>query len=80
MFLSRLAVRVEERGSFEAKIGLECLIYNLLMTLSFFFSKASLGELQSLKLVLLGFRRLLGLRINLNKSTLSGLLLGIKFC
>ena len=38
---------------------------------TFFFSRASLEELQTLKLILLVFGRVFGLRINLNKSTLS---------
>ena len=38
-----------------------------------FFPRASFEELHSLKLILLVFGRLLGLRINLNKSTLSGI-------
>ena len=37
------------------------------------FSRASLEELLSLKLILLVFGHLLGLRINLNKSTLFGI-------
>ena len=37
-----------------------------------FFSRASLEELQNLKLILLIFRCLLGPRINLDKSTLFG--------
>ena len=69
-----MEVRVEERGLFEGFLmgrnKTRVSIYNLLMTLSFFF-RASLGELQSLKLILLVFGYLSGLRINLNKSTLS---------
>ena len=38
-----------------------------------FFSRAFYEKLHSLKLILLVFRRLSGLRINLNKSTLSGI-------
>ena len=38
-----------------------------------FFSIASLKDPQSLKLILLVFRHLLGLRINLNKNTLFGI-------
>ena len=64
---------MEEGGLFEGFLmgrnKTRVSIYNLLMTLSFFF-RASLGELQSLKLILLVFGYLSGLRINLNKSTL----------
>ena len=38
-----------------------------------FFSKASMEDLQTLKLILLVFGCLSGLRINLNKSTLSSI-------
>ena len=38
-----------------------------------FFSRASLEELQTFKLILLVFRRLSRLKINLNKSTLFGI-------
>ena len=38
-----------------------------------FFSIASLKDPQSLKLILLVFKHLLGLRINLNKNTLFGI-------
>ena len=38
-----------------------------------FFSKASLEHLQNLKIVLLVFRQVLGLKINLEKNTISGI-------
>ena len=43
------------------------------MTTLSFFSRASLKDLRSLKLILLVFGHLLGLRINLNKNTLFGI-------
>ena len=53
-------------------IGLECLCYSLLMT-PFFFSKASMEHLQNLKIILLVFRQVSGLKINLKKNTISGI-------
>ena len=38
-----------------------------------FFSRAYLKELQTLKIVLFVFRQIFGLKVNLGKSTLSGI-------
>ena len=63
---------VYSRSFWWVEIGPGSLIYNLRMTLSFF-SRASFEELHSLKLNLLVFGQLSRLRINLNKSTISGI-------
>ena len=74
--LSRLVVREEERGLFEGFLmGKNRIKASHLQfvddTISL--SKASLEELQSLKPICWCLGRLLGLRINLNMSTLSGI-------
>ena len=74
--LSRLSVRVEERGLLEGfLVGRNRIWVSHLQfaddTILFF--RASFEELHSLKLILLLFGRLSRLRINLNKSTFSGI-------
>ena len=72
--LSKLIVRAEERGLFKGfLVGKNRIWVSHLQFAddTIFFSRASFEELHSLKLILLVFGRLLGLRINLNKSTLS---------
>ena len=74
--LSRLVVRAEERGLFEGfRVGRNRIRVSHLQFVddTIFFFRASLEELLSLKLILLVFRHLSGLRINLNKSTLLGI-------
>ena len=74
--LSRLIVRAEEKGVFEGFLeGRDRTMVSHLQFMddTIFFSRASLEELQSLKLILLVFGRLSRLKINLNKSTLSGI-------
>ena len=66
--LSRLMVRVEERGLFEGFLeGRNRIRVSHLQFVddTIFFPRASLEELHSLKLFFLVFGRLLGLRINL---------------
>ncbi|RVW24881.1 putative mitochondrial protein [Vitis vinifera] len=74
--LSRLVVRAEERGLIEGLgVGRNRTRVSHLQFAddTVFFSRASLEELLSLKLILLVFGLLFGLRMNLNKSTLSGI-------
>ncbi|RVW98663.1 hypothetical protein CK203_032244 [Vitis vinifera] len=76
--LSRLMIRAEETGITEGflvgrdRTRVSC--YSLLMIP--IFSKASLDILQNLKIILLVFGQVSGLKINLEKSTISGLPLG----
>ena len=74
--LSRLIVRAEERDLFEGFLmGRNRTRVSHLQFVddTIFFSKAFLEELQTFKLILFVFGRLLGLRINLNENTLSGI-------
>ena len=74
--LSRLIVRAKEKGVFEGFLvdkDRTRVSYLQFADDTIFFSRASLEELQSLKLILVVFGRLSRLRINLNKSTLSGI-------
>ena len=74
--LSRLVVRAEKRGLFEGfLVGKNrTRVSHLQFTDdTIFFSRASLEELQLLKLILLVFGCLSRLRINLDKSTLFGI-------
>ncbi|RVW63731.1 LINE-1 retrotransposable element ORF2 protein [Vitis vinifera] len=74
--LSRLIVREKEKGVFEGfLVGRDRTRVSYLQFANdtIFFSRASFEELQSLKLILVVFGRLSRLRINLNKSTLSGI-------
>ena len=74
--LSRLVVRAEERDLIEGcGVGRNRTRVSHLQFAddTVFFSRASLEELLSLKLILLVFGLLFGLRMNLNKSTLSGI-------
>ena len=67
-------IRVEERGLLEGFIvGRDGTRVSLLQFAddTIFFVKACLKSLQNLKLILLVFGQLLGLKINLEKSTLS---------
>ena len=71
-----MIVRAGERGLFEGfLVGRNRTRVSHLQFAddTIFFSKASFKELYSLKLILLVFGRLSGLRINLNKSTLLGI-------
>ena len=74
--LSRLVVRAEERGLIEGLgVGRNRTRVSHLQFVddTVLFARASLEELISLKLILLVFGLLFGLRMNLNKSTLSGI-------
>ena len=71
--LSELILRAEERGDLKGVlVGRDRTRVSHLQFVddTIFFSRASLEELQALKLILLVFGCLSGLRINLNKSTL----------
>ena len=72
--LSKLLVRVEKRGLFEGfLVGRNKTRASHLQFANdtIFFSRASLEDLQTLKQILMVFRHLSGLQINLNKNTLS---------
>ena len=72
--LSKLVVRVEERGLFEGfLVGRNRTRASRLQFAddTIFFSRAALEDLQTLKQILMVFRHLSGLQINLNKNTLS---------
>ena len=74
--LSKLIVREKKRGLFKGfLVGKNRAKVSHLQFANdtIFFCRASFEELHSLKLILLVFGRLLGLRINLNKSTPSGI-------
>ncbi|RVW97209.1 Protein-tyrosine sulfotransferase [Vitis vinifera] len=77
--LSRLMIRAEETGITEGfLVGRDRTRVSLLQFAddTIFFSKASLDLLQNLKIILLVFGQESGLKINLEKSTISGLPLG----
>ncbi|RVW37833.1 putative mitochondrial protein [Vitis vinifera] len=77
--LSRLMIRAEETGITEGfLVGRDRTRVSLLQFAddTIFFSKASLDLLQNLKIILLVFGQVSGLKINLEKSTISGLPLG----
>ncbi|RVX02255.1 NAD-dependent malic enzyme 62 kDa isoform, mitochondrial [Vitis vinifera] len=77
--LSRLLFRAEETGLTEGfSVGRDRTRVSLLQFAddTIFFSKASLEHLQNLKIIFLVFRQVSGLKINLEKSTISGLPLG----
>ena len=72
--LSRMMIRVEERGLFEGfTVGRDGSRVSLLQFAddTIFFAKACPNSLQNRKLILLVFEQLSGLKINLEKSTLS---------
>ena len=74
--LSRLVVRAEKRGLFEGFLvgkNRTRVSHLQFMDDTIIFSRASLEELQLLKLILLVFGCQSRLRINLDKSTLSGI-------
>ena len=74
--LSRLVVRAEEKGLIEGfRVGRNRTRVSHLQFVddTVLFARASLEELISLKLILLVSGRLSRLRMNLNKSTLSGI-------
>ncbi|RVW58950.1 Retrovirus-related Pol polyprotein from transposon RE1 [Vitis vinifera] len=77
--LSKLMIRAEETGITEGfLVGRDRTRVSLLQFAddTIFFSKASLDLLQNLKIILLVFGQVSGLKINLEKSTISGLPLG----
>ncbi|WJZ91182.1 hypothetical protein VitviT2T_010279 [Vitis vinifera] len=74
--LSRLMIRVEETGLTEGFfVGRDKTKVSLLQFAddAIFFSKTSLEHLQNLKIILLVFGQVSGLKINLEKSTISGI-------
>ncbi|RVW78875.1 LINE-1 retrotransposable element ORF2 protein [Vitis vinifera] len=74
--LSRLMIRAEETGITEGfLVGRDRTRVSLLQFAddTIFFSKASLDILQNLKIILLVFGQVSGLKINLGKSTISGI-------
>ena len=74
--LSRLMIRAEEAGITEGfLVGRDRTRVSLLQFAddTIFFSKASLDLLQNLKIILLVFGQVSGLKINLEKSTISGI-------
>ena len=74
--LSRLVVRAEEKGLIKGfRVGRNRTKVSHLQFAddTLLFARASLEELISLKLILLVSRRLSRLKMNLNKSTLSGI-------
>ncbi|RVW55793.1 LINE-1 retrotransposable element ORF2 protein [Vitis vinifera] len=74
--LSRLMIRAEETGITEGfLVGRDRTRVSLLQFAddTIFFSKASLDLLQNLKIILLVFGQVSGLKINLEKSTISGI-------
>ncbi|RVW92960.1 Transposon TX1 uncharacterized 149 kDa protein [Vitis vinifera] len=77
--LSRLMIRVEETGITEGFfVGRNRTRVSLLQFAddTIFFSKASMEHLQNLKIIILVFGQVSGLKINLEKNTISGLPLG----
>ncbi|RVW54308.1 hypothetical protein CK203_068490 [Vitis vinifera] len=77
--LSRLMIKAKETGLTEGLfVGRDRIRESLLQFAddTIFFSKASLEHLQNLKIILLVFGQVSGLKINLEKSTISGLPLG----
>ncbi|RVW89561.1 putative ribonuclease H protein [Vitis vinifera] len=77
--LSRLLFRAEETGLTEGfSVGRDRTRASLLQFAddTIFFSKASLEHLQNLKIILLVFGQVSGLKINLEKNIISGLPLG----
>ncbi|RVW15777.1 LINE-1 retrotransposable element ORF2 protein [Vitis vinifera] len=77
--LSRMLFRAEETGLTEGfSVGRDRTRVSLLQFAddTIFFSKASMEHLQNLKIILLVFGQVSGLKINLEKSTISGLPLG----
>ena len=74
--LSRMLLRARERGLFEGfLVGRNRVRVSHLQFTNdtIFFYRASVEDLKNLKLILMVFRVLLGLKINLNKSTLFGI-------
>ena len=74
--LSRLMIRAEETGITEGFfVGRDRTRVSLLQFAddTIFFSKASLDHLQNLKIILLVFGQVSSLKINLEKSTISGI-------
>ena len=74
--LSRLMIRAEETGISEGFfVGRDRTRVSLLQFVddTIFFSKASMEHLQNLKIILLVFEQVSGLKINLEKSTISGI-------
>ena len=74
--LSRLMIRAEETGLTEGFfVGRDRTKVFLLQFAddTIFFSKASLEHLQNLKIIFLVFGQVLGLKINLEKNTISGI-------
>ncbi|RVW50795.1 hypothetical protein CK203_076874 [Vitis vinifera] len=74
--LSRLMIRAEESGLTEGFfVGRDKIRVSLLQFAddTIFFFKASLEHLQNLKIILLVFGQVSGLKINLEKNTISGL-------
>ena len=74
--LSRLMIRAEETGLTEGFfVGRDKTKVSLLQFAddAIFFSKTSLEHLQNLKIILLVFGQVSGLKINLEKSTISGI-------
>ena len=74
--LSRLLLRAEETGLTEGfSVGRDRTRVSLLQFAddTIFFSKASLEHLQNLKIILLVFGQVSGLKINLEKNTISGI-------
>ncbi|RVW51176.1 Tetratricopeptide repeat protein SKI3 [Vitis vinifera] len=77
--LSRLIIRAEETGIIEGFfVGRDRTRVSLLQFAddTIFFSKTSMEHLQNLKIILLVFGQVSGLKINLEKNTISGLPLG----
>ena len=74
--LSRLMIRAEETGLTEGFfVGRDRTRVSLLQfgDETIFFSKASLEHVQNLKIILLAFGQVSGLKINLEKSTILGI-------
>ena len=74
--LNRLMIRAKETGLTEGfLVGRDRTRVSLLQFTddTIFFSKASLEHLQNLKIILLVFGQVSGLKINLEKSTISGI-------
>ncbi|KAJ9671271.1 hypothetical protein PVL29_027318 [Vitis rotundifolia] len=77
--LSRLMIRAEETGLTEGfLVGRDRTRVSMLQFAddTIFFSKASLEHLQNLKFILLVFGQVSGLKINLEKSSISGINIG----
>lgn len=76
MLLSRLLIRDEEKGLVgEFKVGRNGVTIPLVhfANNTILFSRATLEELENLKIILLIFRQLSDLKINLEKCTISGI-------